>query len=78
MYISTFISTVVLLNLIIAFMSDSYSNVMVTIEEKKNKTLNAMTLRLEKVLFWKKKSGKKCLIVWGDYASGAFTSFEKT
>ena len=51
---------------------------MVTIEEKKNKTLNAMTLRLEKVLFWKKKSGKKCLIVWGDYASGAFTSFEKT
>ena len=24
------------------------------------------------------KSGKKTLIVWGDYASGAFTSFEKT
>jgi hypothetical protein len=24
------------------------------IEEKKNKTVNAMTLRLEKVIFWKK------------------------
>ena len=40
---------------------------MVTIEEKKNKTLNAMTLRLEKVMFWKKFSGKKSLLVWGDY-----------
>ena len=69
MYISTFISTVVLLNLIIAFMSDSYSNVMVTIEEKKNKTLNAMTLRLEKVMFWKQKLGKRTLLVWGDYAN---------
>ena len=48
---------------------------MITIEEKKNKTLNFMTLRLEKVLFWKKNSGKKSLIVWSDYASGAFTSF---
>ena len=37
------------------------------IEEKKNKTVNAMTLRLEKVMFWKKYSGKKTLLVWGDY-----------
>ena len=50
-------------------MSDSYANVMVTIEEKKNKTLNAMTLRLEKVMFWKKNSGKRVLLVWGDYAN---------
>jgi hypothetical protein len=40
------------LNLIIAFISDSYAKVMEKIEEKKNKTLNAMTLRLEKVMFW--------------------------
>jgi hypothetical protein len=26
-----------------------------------------MTLRLEKVMFWKKYSGKKTLLVWGDY-----------
>lgn len=55
--LSTFISNVVLLNLIIAFMSDSYSDVMGTIFEKKNKTLNYMTVRLEKVLFWRKKYG---------------------
>ncbi len=50
-------------------MADSYSNVMVTIEEKKNKTLNGMTLRLEKVMFWNKKKGKTTLLVWGDYAN---------
>ena len=66
-YTSTFISTVILLNLIIAFISDSYAQVMKKIEEKKNKTVNAMTLRLEKVMFWKKYSGKKTLLVWGDY-----------
>jgi hypothetical protein len=55
------------LNLIIAFISDSYGKVMEKIEEKKNKTINAMTLRLEKVMFWKKFSGKKSLLVWGDY-----------
>jgi hypothetical protein len=64
---STFISTVILLNLIIAFISDSYGQVMEKIEEKKNKTINAMTLRLEKVMFWKKASGKKSLLIWGDY-----------
>ena len=40
---------------------------MAKIEEKKNKTLNAMTLRLEKVMFWKIKAGKKTLLIWGDY-----------
>ena len=65
--LSTFISNVVLLNLIIAFMSDSYSDVMSTIFEKKNKTLNYMTVRLEKVLFWRKNFGKKSHLIWVDY-----------
>jgi ABC-type polysaccharide transport system permease subunit len=65
--LSTFISNVVLLNLIIAFMSDSYGNVMQTIYEKKNKTLNFMTLRLEKVIFWEKEIGKTGYLIWIDY-----------
>ena len=35
-------------------MSDAYGEVMSAVFEKKNKTLNFMTLRLEKVMFWKK------------------------
>ena len=52
-------------------MSDSYANAISKIEEKKNKTLNAMTLRLEKVMYWKKNEGKKCLIVWADYENSS-------
>lgn len=65
--VSTFISNVVLLNLIIAFMSDSYGNVMQTIYEKKNKTLNFIILRLEKVIFWEKEIGKNGYLIWVDY-----------
>ena len=50
-------------------MSDAYSNVMSTIFEKKNKTLNYMTLRLEKVIFWKKNLGAKCFLIWIEYAN---------
>ena len=47
------------------------------IEEKKNKTVNAMTLRLEKVMFWKKHSGIKSLLVWGDYMKVETNTEEK-
>ena len=48
-------------------MSDSYIDVMGTIFEKKNKQLNYMTVRLEKVLFWRKKFGRKSHLIWVDY-----------
>lgn len=67
--LSTFISNLVLLNLIIAFMSDAYGEVISTVFEKKNKTLNYMTLRLEKVIFWKKNKGKRGFLIWVDYAN---------
>lgn len=67
--LSTFISNVVLLNLIIAFMSDAYGEVMSTVFEKKNRTLNYMTLRLEKVIFWNKNKGKRGFLIWVDYAN---------
>ena len=48
-------------------MSDAYGEVMSTVFEKKNKTLNYMTLILEKVIFWKKNKGKKGFFIWVDY-----------
>ena len=48
-------------------MSDSYGNVMQSIYEQKNKTLNFMTLRLEKVIFWEKEIGKTGYLIWVDY-----------
>ena len=52
-------------------MSDSYANAIAKIQEKKNKTLNQMTLRLEKVMFWKKNFGKKSLLIWADYENNS-------
>lgn len=65
--ISTFISNVVLLNLIIAFMSDAYGNVMTTIFEKKQKKLNFIIIRHEKLMLWKRNIGKTIFIIWVDY-----------
>ena len=50
-------------------MSDAYGEVMSTVFEKKNKTLNYMTLRLEKVIFWKKNKGKRGFLIWADYTN---------
>ena len=36
-----------------------------------------MTLRLEKVMFWKKHSGIKSLLVWGDYMKVETNTEEK-
>ena len=36
-----------------------------------------MTLRLEKVMFWKKSSGKKSLLIWGDYMKVDINKEEK-
>ena len=35
--------------------------------KKKNKQLNYMTVRLEKVLFWRKNLGIKSHLIWVDY-----------
>ena len=55
--LSTFISNVVLLNLIIAFMSDAYANVIVTLFLKKNKKLNFIIIRNEILMIWRRNLG---------------------
>ena len=51
---STFMLTLILLNLVIAQMSDIYENVMTTIHETDNKELNTMIIQYENKLFWKR------------------------
>jgi hypothetical protein len=46
-----FVANVTLLNLIVAIMSDAYGEVMTSIVVKKTKSLNAMMLRYDKILF---------------------------
>ena len=47
----TFIANVTLLNLIVAIMSDAYEEIMTSIVAKSTKSLNAMMLRYDKILF---------------------------
>ena len=47
----TFVANITLLNLIVAIMSDAYGEVMTSIVVKKTKSLNAMMLRYDKILF---------------------------
>ena len=50
--ISTFIFQVVLINLVVALMSDTYENCINSIDEKNNKELNLLILQLESFMFW--------------------------
>jgi len=50
--ISTFIFQVVLINLVVALMSDTYENCMNSIVEKNNRELNLLILQLEFFIFW--------------------------
>ena len=49
---------IVLLNLIIAIMSDTYEKVMTTIVESDNMQVNTLILYFETMLFWRKNHGE--------------------
>lgn len=49
--------TIVLLNLVIAIMGDTYSRVMTEIPETDGRQLNQLILNQESLYFWKRKSG---------------------
>ena len=53
--VSTGVLTLILMNLIIAIMSDTYEKVMTSIVDSDNRQLNKMILQYEKILLWKRK-----------------------
>lgn len=63
----TVIANIILLNLIIAIMSDAYAEVMASITEKGLQEQSAMILQQEKLMFWKRSSGTKMCLIWINY-----------
>ena len=62
-----FFMNIILLNLIIALMSDTYENVMTNIIELDGRQLNTMIIECENFLFWKRNSGTTKHLFWVDY-----------
>ena len=50
--LSSLILFVLLYNLLIAYMSDSYNKVMETAKIKDNRQINDMIIELESIMFW--------------------------
>lgn len=53
--IATAILPMILLNLVIAIMSDTYENVVTNGGDSDNKQLNTMMLQFENLMFWKRE-----------------------
>ena len=69
--LEAFFMNIILLNLIIALMSDTYENVMTNIVELDGRQLNTMILACEHFLFWKRDEGSPQHLYWVDYSSGS-------
>ena len=52
--IATYCLYLILINLIIAYMSDSYKTVMENLHERDNKEINTQVLEIEKLMFWRR------------------------
>jgi hypothetical protein len=52
---ATFFLSLVMMNLIVALMSDTYNNVMTNIQVEDSRQLNSMILMYENMMFWQKK-----------------------
>ena len=50
--IATFFLSLVMMNLIVALMSDTYNNVMTNIQVEDSRQLNSMILMYENMMFW--------------------------
>jgi hypothetical protein len=60
--LSTIFMTIVMLNLVIAIMGDTYSRVMTEIPETDGRQLNQLILNQESLFLWKRQSGKPTYI----------------
>ena len=61
--------TLIMLNLVIALMSDAYEEVMTSIVEQDAFDTNLMIIDVEQLFFWKRSSGKLSFFYFIDYAS---------
>lgn len=65
--VSTCILTLILMNLVIAIMSDTYEKVMTGINESDNKQLNSMILQYENLLFLQRNEEESKHLFWVTY-----------
>ena len=56
---ATIVMLIVMLNLVIALMSDTYARVMTNIVVSDNRELNSMVVEYENLLFWKKNDSSE-------------------
>ena len=54
--IATYCLYLILINLIIAYMSDSYKTVMENLHQRDNREINTQILEMEKLMFWSRTS----------------------
>ena len=69
--LSTGILTLILMNLIIAIMSETYERVMTSVVESDNRQLNTMILQYENMLFWKRSCGSEKHLFWITYSQSS-------
>jgi len=69
-FIATLVMTVIMLNLVIAIMSDTYEKVITSIGDSDNKQLNSMILTFEDLKFWARGHGsdEPKHLFWYEYA----------
>lgn len=67
-FMATTILPMILLNLVIAIMSDTYEKVVTNKDDSDNHQLNTMILQFENMLFWKRKYGTPQHLFWFNYS----------
>lgn len=68
--ISSVFMPLVMLNLLIAIMSDTFERVTNSMVEADGRELNSMILEQEAMLFWNKNKNEKSFLHWAVYTEG--------
>ena len=68
-FLNTCIMPLIMLNLLIAIMSDTYANVMESIKDTDYKAMNIIIMQIEHYLFWKRNIGQPFHLFWFTYSS---------
>ena len=64
---TTLMTNVILLNLIVAILGDSYEEIVTTIAEKSLREKNFIIMRTEVFGFWKRENKERYCLFWMDY-----------
>ena len=70
--VATAVLPMILLNLVIAIMSDTYEKVITNIEESDNQQKNSIILQFENYMWWKRlmSDDKPMHLFWYEYSTG--------